>query len=91
MGDNLSSATTPSPRTDEDEVANDLDLHQLIVSQTEQEPVKSADEVIKEIDDIMHEGSSSEDENSEGATGGFPKLSAIPPVMYPDSKSLISF
>lgn len=47
---------TPSPREDEDEeVAHDLDLHQLILAgaQQESEPVKSAEEVIKEIDDIM--------------------------------------
>ncbi|RXG73284.1 hypothetical protein Avbf_00280 [Armadillidium vulgare] len=50
-------SVTPSPREDDDEeVAHDLDLHQLILAGTQQEdaePVKSAEEVIKEIDDIM--------------------------------------
>ena len=44
--------------SDEDEaVANDLDLHALIVAQNhgelDSDPVQSAEEVIKEIDDLM--------------------------------------
>jgi len=44
--------------SEEDEaVANDLDLHALIVSQNhselEGEPLQSAEDVIKEIDDLM--------------------------------------
>lgn len=44
--------------SDEDEaVASDLDLHALIVAQNppdlEIEPLQSAEEVIKEIDDLM--------------------------------------
>ena len=47
--------------SDEDEaVASDLDLHALIVAQNppdlEIEPLQSAEEVIKEIDDLMQVG-----------------------------------
>ena len=39
---------------EEEEVAQDLDLHQLILSGLSPDhPVKSAEEVIQEIDDIM--------------------------------------
>ena len=42
---------------EEEAVAQDLDMHQLILGQgespNEEQPVKTAEEVIKEIDDIM--------------------------------------
>lgn len=38
---------------EEEEVAQDLDLHHLILTGLTAEPVKSAEEVIQEIDDIM--------------------------------------
>ncbi|KAK8735921.1 hypothetical protein OTU49_005124 [Cherax quadricarinatus] len=50
---------------EEEEVAQDLDLHHLILNGLTADPVKSAEEVIQEIDDIMQEGSSSEDEGLE--------------------------
>ncbi|XP_042204843.1 uncharacterized protein LOC121854314 isoform X2 [Homarus americanus] len=50
---------------EEEEVAQDLDLHHLILNGLTADPVKSAEEVIQEIDDIMQEGSSSEDEGGE--------------------------
>ncbi|KAK7588194.1 hypothetical protein V9T40_005439 [Parthenolecanium corni] len=46
--------------TSEDEaIANDLDMHSLILSglNMDNEPVKTAEEVIREIDDIIEEGS----------------------------------
>ncbi|KAK8378649.1 hypothetical protein O3P69_009383 [Scylla paramamosain] len=55
---------------EEEEVAQDLDLHHLILNGLTAEPVKSAEEVIQEIDDIMQEGSSSEDECVESSSSG---------------------
>uniref|UniRef100_A0A8D8Q1B1 Fasciculation and elongation protein zeta-2 n=1 Tax=Cacopsylla melanoneura TaxID=428564 RepID=A0A8D8Q1B1_9HEMI len=49
--------------TSEDEAtANDLDMHNLIISSynTDSEPLKSAEEILKEIDDIMDEGEASD-------------------------------
>lgn len=41
--------------SEDEAVASDLDMHSLILSgfTQDQEPVKTAEEVIKEIDDIM--------------------------------------
>lgn len=67
----------PSERTPDDEiqdlssedeaVANDLDMHALILHglNAENEPIKTAEEVIKEIDDIMDETSGSEADTHE--------------------------
>ncbi|XP_058062013.1 fasciculation and elongation protein zeta-2 isoform X1 [Anopheles bellator] len=43
--------------SEDEAVANDLDMHALILSglHADNEPIKTADEVIKEIDDIMDE------------------------------------
>lgn len=52
--------------SEDEAVAHDLDMHSLILNglNTElDEPIKSAEEVIKEIDDIMDE--SDEDESSQ--------------------------
>jgi len=48
--------------SEDEAVANDLDMHALILNglNTENEPIKTAEEVIKEIDDIMDETSASE-------------------------------
>lgn len=48
--------------SEDEAVANDLDMHALILGglHTDDEPIKSAEEVIKEIDDIMDETASSE-------------------------------
>lgn len=66
---NQPAASTPDDElndlSSEDEaVANDLDMHALILGSlhTEDEPIKSAEEVLKEIDDIMDETSSDGDE-----------------------------
>lgn len=52
--------------TSEDEaVANDLDMHALILNglnPEQEEPIKTVEEVIKEIDDIMDEATPSEDD-----------------------------
>ncbi|KAL7648778.1 UNVERIFIED_CONTAM: hypothetical protein RMT77_000685 [Armadillidium vulgare] len=86
-------SVTPSPREDDDEeVAHDLDLHQLILAGTQQEdtePVKSAEEVIKEIDDIMQEVSSSEDEGIDATSSGSKDscrsdFHHLPPPLYHD-------
>lgn len=64
-------ASTPDDElndlSSEDEaVANDLDMHALILNglYNDDEPIKSAEEVIKEIDDIMDE-TPSDDEGHE--------------------------
>lgn len=48
--------------SEDEAVANDLDLHQLILGgmQTDNGPIQTAEEVIKEIDDIMDEQTPSE-------------------------------
>lgn len=50
--------------SEDEAVANDLDMHALILGSlhTDDEPIKSAEEVLKEIDDIMDETSSDDDE-----------------------------
>jgi len=63
---------------DEDDlVAADLDMHSLILSSNPQEhaePLKSADEVIKEIDDIID--AADEEDDLEDATGCLASLTA---------------
>lgn len=53
--------------SEDEAVANDLDMHALILGglHTEDEPIKSAEEVIKEIDDIMDETSSDNEDIGE--------------------------
>lgn len=53
--------------SEDEAVANDLDMHALILGglHTEDEPIKSAEEVIKEIDDIMDETSSDNEDVAE--------------------------
>lgn len=48
--------------SEDEAVASDLDMHALILNgfNTEDEPIKSAEEVIREIDDIMDETTPSE-------------------------------
>lgn len=48
--------------SEDEAVANDLDMHTLILGglPIENEPIKTAEEVIKEIDDIMEEMTTSE-------------------------------
>lgn len=58
---------------EDDMVAADLDMHQLILSSHNQksEPIKSAEEVLQEIDDIIDdEDEEEEEEDSEGEGGG---------------------
>ncbi|KAK3873676.1 hypothetical protein Pcinc_021327 [Petrolisthes cinctipes] len=74
---------------EEEEVAQDLDLHHLILTGLTAEPVKSAEEVIQEIDDIMQEGSSSEDEGLEESSPSTdsmndPPTRPCPPHLYAD-------
>jgi FEZ-like protein len=50
--------------SEDEAVANDLDLHQLILNgmqSNDNGPIQTAEEVIKEIDDIMDEQTPSED------------------------------
>lgn len=51
--------------SEDEAVANDLDMHALILGglHHDNEPIKTAEEVIKEIDDIMDETTPSEDGN----------------------------
>ncbi|KAI5749528.1 hypothetical protein M8J76_008057 [Diaphorina citri] len=48
--------------SEDESTANDLDMHNLIISSynSENEPLKSAEEILKEIDDIMDEGEASD-------------------------------
>lgn len=48
--------------SEDEAVANDLDMHALILGgmHSDNEPIKTAEEVIKEIDDIMDETTPSE-------------------------------
>lgn len=41
--------------TDEEELAKDLDMHSLIISSLQQEPMFTAEQVLEEIDEIMQE------------------------------------
>lgn len=45
---------------DEEELAKDLDLHALILSSLQQEPIFTAEQVLEEIDEIMQETAPSE-------------------------------
>ncbi|KAL1425257.1 hypothetical protein MTO96_019405 [Rhipicephalus appendiculatus] len=45
---------------DEEELAKDLDLHALILSSLQQEPIFTAEQVLEEIDEIMQETGPSE-------------------------------
>lgn len=64
----------PEPGLDDDDeddiVAADLDMHQLISSeQPKQEPIKSAEEVLQEIDDIIdNDDDEDEDDDEDGWT-----------------------
>lgn len=69
---------SPRPEADLDEdseddiVAADLDMHQLISSeQPKQDPIKSAEEVLQEIDDIIdNDDEEDEDEDDDGWRAG---------------------
>ncbi|XP_064489942.1 fasciculation and elongation protein zeta-2-like isoform X1 [Ornithodoros turicata] len=43
--------------SDDEELAKDLDLHSLILSSLQQEPIFTAEQVLEEIDEIMQENS----------------------------------
>ena len=63
---------------EDDLVAADLDMHQLILqsdSMNSSEPIKSAEEVLQEIDDIIDE----DDEDEEGEAVSHPVPSFLPP------------
>lgn len=53
--------------SEDEAVASDLDMHALILGglHLDQEPLKTADEVIQEIDDMMQEDDSSSDASPE--------------------------
>ncbi|XP_071550242.1 uncharacterized protein Unc-76 [Panulirus ornatus] len=84
--DDTDGGTEENAEEEEEEVAQDLDLHHLILNGLTEEPVKTAEEVIQEIDDIMQEGSSSEDEcvdsSSSGENTEEPTSRPFPPPLY---------
>ncbi|XP_066960534.1 LOW QUALITY PROTEIN: dentin sialophosphoprotein [Macrobrachium rosenbergii] len=89
------SERTAEDDAEEEEVAQDLDLHHLIINGLSAEPVKSAEEVIKEIDDLMQEGSSSEDEgveeaSSDGVNANEPLTQPLPPPLYAEKLNNMS-
>lgn len=51
---------------DDEDVAKDLDLHSLIISSLQQEPMFTAEEVLEEIDELMQDTPPSSDENRDG-------------------------
>lgn len=88
-------AETPVDENDlssEDEaVANDLDMHALILSgmHAENEPIKTAEEVIKEIDDIMDEATPSEADQLEVSEVMEKAKEVLGTPLYEDSKFLV--
>ncbi|XP_037073409.1 fasciculation and elongation protein zeta-2-like [Pollicipes pollicipes] len=70
--------------SDEDEaVANDLDIHSLIlagVPAEQEDRLKTADEVIKEIDDIMEEGESDDSPELESPDSAIGEARERPPL-----------
>ncbi|XP_047475256.1 fasciculation and elongation protein zeta-2-like isoform X2 [Penaeus chinensis] len=94
-GANEEAANPEEDAEEEEEVAQDLDLHHLILNGLSAEPVKSAEEVIREIDDIMQEGSSSEDEGVEESTSSGENsqdssVRPLPPPLYADKLKSMS-
>ncbi|KAF2346665.1 Fasciculation and elongation protein zeta FEZ [Trinorchestia longiramus] len=99
-----STGATPLDGGEEEEaVAQDLDLHTLILGSGDgttpcDPPLKTAEEVIREIDDIMQEGSSSEDEGctsthssaSADASLKSGSLRPLPSPLYHDKLSKLS-
>lgn len=85
--------------SEDEAVANDLDMHALILGglHTDDEPIKSAEEVIKEIDDIMDETSSdNEDDVGGGAMGRVSEVmekakEVLGAPLYEESKPIYLF
>lgn len=71
---------------DEEDLAKDLDLHSLILSSLQQEPIFTAEQVLEEIDEIM-QGSSSDSsgltsENGDEFASERSNMSGIRSLMY---------
>lgn len=75
--------------SEDEAVANDLDMHALILSgmHSDDEPIKSAEEVIKEIDDIMDETTTSEEDPAEVSEVMEKAKEVLGSPMYEESKS----
>lgn len=95
LGQNRPAATPDDELNDlssEDEaVANDLDMHALILGgmHTDNEPIKTAEEVIKEIDDIMDETTPSESDVLEVSEVMEKAKEVLGSPLYEESKYLI--
>lgn len=78
--------------SEDEAVANDLDLHQLILGgmQADHGPIQTAEEVIKEIDDIMDEQTPSEGDVLESEVMEKAK-EVLGAPLYEDSKFKHSF
>lgn len=74
--------------SEDEAVANDLDMHALILGSlhAEDEPIKSAEEVIKEIDDIMDETSSENEDVPEVSEAMEKAKEVLGSPLYEDSK-----
>ncbi|CAM1308957.1 FEZ2 (predicted) [Pycnogonum litorale] len=48
-------------QSDDEDIAKDLDMHSLIISSLQQEPIFTAEEVLEQIDEIMQESPSVEE------------------------------
>lgn len=74
--------------SEDEAVANDLDMHALILSgiNVENEPIKTAEEVIKEIDDIMDEATPSESDAHDVSEVMEKAKEVLGSPLYEDSK-----
>lgn len=75
--------------SEDEAVANDLDLHQLILSgmqHNDNRPIQTAEEVIKEIDDIMDEQTPSEEDALEQNEVMEKAREVLGAPLYEDSK-----
>ncbi|KAG1665355.1 Fasciculation and elongation protein zeta-2 [Nymphon striatum] len=61
--------------SEDEDVAKDLDLHSLIISSLQQEPMFTAEEVLEQIDEIMQESTESIEEDIEHSNQSSPDKS----------------
>ncbi|GBM82050.1 hypothetical protein AVEN_38235-1 [Araneus ventricosus] len=72
----------------DDEVAKDLDLHSLIISSLQQEPMFTAEQVLEEIDEIMQQDEIPIDESQDETDAEIEQKETNPisSMLYEESK-----
>lgn len=77
--------------SEDEAVANDLDMHQLILGGMSQNdnPIQTAEEVIKEIDDIMDEATPSEGDALEESEVMEKAKEVLGTPLYENSKKIL--